>query len=106
VAAASSVPMILGGGIVARIMAETSVPIGIAYAVDLAAAAAGALLPLAMLGPLDGVSSLLVLAGLPALTAAFVEGPKLGRRNALALAGMLGAFALVNNHWPAGLQPR
>ena len=105
VAAASTVPMILGGGIVARIMAETSVPIGIAYAVDLAAAAVGALLPLAMLGPLDGVSSLLVLAGLPALAAAFVEEAK-GRRNAAALAAMLGAFALVNNYWPAGLQPR
>src|SRR5215472_8116323 len=38
VAAANMLPMISGGAIVSRIMAETGVPIGTAYAVDLAAA--------------------------------------------------------------------
>jgi hypothetical protein len=105
VAAANTLPMILGGGIVARIMAESSVPIGITYGVDLSAAAVGALCPLALLGPFDVVDALLVLAVLPAIASAAVQ-PAGKRRRALTLAGVLGMFALLNNHSYHGVQIR
>src|SRR4051794_21205990 len=43
VAGATAVPMTAGGGIVARIMAESDAPVGVVYAIDLGAAALGAL---------------------------------------------------------------
>jgi hypothetical protein len=106
VAAANTLPMISGGAIVARIMAETGVSIGTAYAVDLVAAAAGALLPLALLGPFDGVSALLVLAALPAVVSGGIQlrGPR--RTYARITATALIALAILNNYTFRGLQVR
>src|SRR5207253_7770065 len=46
VAGANTFPLVLAGGVIARIMSRSSVPIPVLYAFDLVAAAAGALLPL------------------------------------------------------------
>ena len=106
VAAANTIPMVVGGSIVARIMAESRSPIGIVYAIDLTAAAAGALCPLLLLGPFDGVSALIALAALPALASAAIAADRRGRRRALALGCGLAAFAAMNNHTDHGLQIR
>ena len=58
VAAATTAPMIAGGSVVARLMAESEVPVAWLYAVDLVAAAGGALVPLALLGPLSAPAAL------------------------------------------------
>src|SRR5262249_8229697 len=84
VAVAKTIPRVVGGAIVSRIMAEASARIGTVYAIDLTAAAAGALCPLVLLGPLDGVSALVALAALPALASAAIAVDRRGRRRALA----------------------
>jgi SAM-dependent methyltransferase len=106
VAAANTLPMAIGGSIVARIMAESSTPIGKTYAIDLTAAAAGALCPLVLLGPLDGVSALLVLAAFPALAGAAIATTGPSRKRMLTAAGVLLAFAGLNNYSLHGLQIR
>ena len=106
VAGANAIPMTLGGGIVARIMAESDAPVGIVYAVDLVAAALGALSPLVILGPLDGPSALIILGAFAALIA-FVASPTRWMRGA-ALGGAL-ALALIgvaNNGAQRGLRVR
>jgi len=105
VAAANTIPMTIGGSIVARLMAESSVTIGSAYAVDLGTAALGALCPLLLLGPLDGVCALLVLAALPALAGGLIAAPD-KRRRMFAIAGALALFATLNNYSTFGLQVR
>jgi hypothetical protein len=106
VAAASTIPMTVGGSIVARIMAESRAPIGQVYAIDLTAAALGALCPLLLLGPFDGVSALLVLSALPALAGAMVETRAATRKRMFVAAGAVLAFAAANNYSRAGLQIR
>lgn len=106
VAAANTVPMTIGGSIVARIMAESRAPIGRVYAIDLTAAAVGALCPLLLLGPFDGVSALLFLATLPAVVGAAIEGRSASRKRMLAAAAALLAFAVVNDYSRLGLQVR
>jgi hypothetical protein len=106
VAAANMLPMIMGGAIVSRLMAEAQVPIGTAYAVDLTAAAAGALSPLVLLGPFDGVDALLVLAALPAAAAIAIQPRGPSRTRACISAVALIAFAAVNNYSNHGLQIR
>lgn len=69
VAFATAAPLVYGGAVVARLMAESEVPLPTLYAVDLCAAAMGALLPLAMLGPLSGPGALVAIAALTALGA-------------------------------------
>lgn len=69
VAGAVATPLIAGGAIVARIMAESELPLPWLYAVDLASAALGALAPLVLLGPLSGPGALLLLAAVLALAA-------------------------------------
>ncbi len=69
VAVAVSVPMIFGGAVVARLMAESAVSVPTLYAVDLVAAAGGALLPLVLIGPLSPQSALVLLAAVAALVA-------------------------------------
>lgn len=106
VAAANTVPMTIGGSIVARIMAESSAPIGRAYAIDLTAAAAGALSPLVLLGPFDGATALIVLAVLPAIAGGVIETDSAKRKRRFVMAGIMLAFAGMNNHSVLGLQPR
>jgi len=67
VVGAATVPMAAGGGAVARLMAELPVPVSRAYAVDLVCAAAGALAPLALLGPLSGPSAAVAIACIESL---------------------------------------
>lgn len=81
VAFATAAPLVYGGAVVARLMAESEVALPTLYAVDLCAAAVGALLPLAMLGPLSGPGALVAIAALAALGAAAVS-PRRSRSRA------------------------
>lgn len=105
VAAAQMIPMTVGGSIVARIMAESKSPIGTVYAIDLGAAALGALCPLLLLGPFDGVTALIVLAALPALAGGLIE-PGAARKRMFGFALFLGLFAAMNNYSQHGLTIR
>jgi hypothetical protein len=106
VAGAIAVPMTMGGGVVARIMAESDAPVGVVYAVDLGAAALGALLPLLLLGPLDGPTAVIAL-GVPAAVAAAVARPSGSTRwGAVGLAGMLLFLVATNNGSASGLRVR
>ncbi len=67
VATATAAPLVSGGAVVARLMAEAPVALPSLYAVDLAAAALGALAPLVLLGPLSGPGALVLLAALLAM---------------------------------------
>ena len=69
VTAACTLPMAASGAIVARLMAESSMPVAVLYGVDLVAASAGALLPLILLGPFGGPAAVLLLASAVALLA-------------------------------------
>lgn len=89
VCAAATLPMIAGGAIVTRLMAESPVRVSLLYAADLAAAAGGALLPLWLLGPLSGPGALLWLGAALALCAVFVSPGFLERLPALYAAVML-----------------
>jgi hypothetical protein len=82
VVGANTIPMIAGGGVIARIMSRSGVPIPVLYAVDLVAAAAGALIPLAILGPLSGPSAIALLAAISAAGSLLVAR----RRSALVVA--------------------
>ena len=103
VAAAATAPMVAGGSIVARLMAESEVAIPWLYAIDLVAAAAGALAPLVLLGPLSAPAALALLAALAAVTAAIVA-PRAGRgRSALLAVGAL-AVVLLTRFTHVGLE--
>ncbi len=75
----NAVPMVAGASIVARIMSESPIAIGTLYAVDLGAAAAGALAPLVIIGPLTAPSALVALGALVGAASLLVDrsGPKL-----------------------------
>src|SRR5204862_818893 len=75
VVAFNTIPLIAGGAVIARLMASGSAPVASLYAVDLIAAAAGALLPLALLGPLSAPSATMLLAVLAA-AGAWIAAPK------------------------------
>ncbi len=85
VAVATAAPLVSGGAIVARLMAEAPVALPSLYAVDLTAAALGALAPLALLGPLSCPGSLVLLSVLTALASAWVA-PSTKRAGAAGLA--------------------
>ena len=89
VALANAAPMVAGGAVVARVMAEADAPIGQIYAVDLVCAALGALAPLALLGPLDAPSALIVLGAAAAVASVVASPAAAGRR----VAGVLPAGA-------------
>lgn len=93
VAAVTAAPLVYGGAVVARLMAEAEVALPTLYAVDLSAAAAGALLPLALLGPLSGPGALVLVALLVALGAVGLS-PRGARGNAVALT-VAAALALL-----------
>ena len=89
VCAAATLPMIAGGAIVTRLMAESPVRVSLLYAADLAAAAGGALLPLVLLGPFSGPGALLWLGAAIALCAVFVAPAFRERLPALLVAVLL-----------------
>ncbi len=91
VATATAAPLVSGGAIVARLMSEAPVALPSLYAVDLAAAALGALAPLVLLGPLSGPGALVLLAALLA-AASLSLSPKERRASAL---GVLATSLLV-----------
>jgi hypothetical protein len=103
--ASATVPMIAGGGVVARLMAELPVPLGRAYAVDLICAALGALAPLVLLGPLSGPSALIAVGGAMALAAHFVAAPG-QRRSARVAIALCAGVVLVTELTPLGLRIR
>jgi hypothetical protein len=103
VAVATTLPMIAGGGIVARLMAEIDAPIGQMYAVDLGGAAAGALIPLALLGPLDGPSAILLMSALAAVCGALVAASGKSRWLSLGATAALVLATVVNNGNEHGL---
>ncbi len=117
VAGSTAVPLVAGGAVVARLMAEADVPLPALYAVDLAAAAAGALAPLVLLGPFSAPDALAFVAGVLALAAVVVApaGAGMGARArpgavaaAAALAVLLGAFThsgLVVRYPKGALRP-
>jgi hypothetical protein len=71
----NTVPLIAGGAVIARLMAAGNAPVPVLYAVDLVAAAIGALAPLVLLGPLSAPGAMLLLAALAA-AGAWVAAPK------------------------------
>jgi hypothetical protein len=90
VAAATAAPLVSGGAVVARLMAEAPAALPALYAVDLCAAAVGALSPLVLLGPLSGPGALVFVAALVALAAAVVAEPSQRTRAWLLAALSLG----------------
>lgn len=85
VSAAAAIPLVAGGAIVARLLADAAVSTPVLYAVDLGAAALGALAPLVLLGPFGAPDALILLAALSA-AAAWVVAPPGDRTRARAVA--------------------
>jgi hypothetical protein len=95
IVSAVTVPMIAGGGVIARIMTESDVPVARVYAVDLVTAAGGALVPLVLLGPLSAPSSLLAVAALVAVAAHVVADDDAKRLPRVAIAASLALLLLT-----------
>lgn len=106
VATAVATPLVAGGAIVARLMAEAPVPVPSLYAVDLVAAAVGALAPLALLGPLSGPGALMTIAGVVALAAFVTTTEKPVRARAAGLVALCASVTLVTETTSAGLLMR
>ena len=85
VIAANTIPLTAGGAVIARLMSRSSVPIPTLYAVDLIAAALGALAPLVLLGPLSGPSATVLLAAIAAGASLLVAEPARRIRSATLL---------------------
>jgi len=99
-----ALPLVAGSAVVARLMAEGGVALSRLYAVDLTAAALGALSPLVLLGPLSGPGALLALAAGVAVAAALVSAPGAARSLPRALAGLCLGLLFVTEMTPrAGL---
>ena len=101
-----AVPFILSGIVVTLALTRTPGAIGRLYAADLAGAAAGCLLVIALLGALN-ISSVAFLAGALAALAAWcfggVPGSPSGRWRPLATAAVLAAAAIANTMAPSGV---
>jgi hypothetical protein len=102
VAAAAAAPLVAGGSLVARLTAESDVPLPVLYAVDLVAAAGGALLPLVLLGPLSGPSALMAVAVMLALASGLM-GDRTRRGLAWSAASIATTCILVTELSSAGL---
>ncbi len=64
-------PYVIGGALVAIALTRSPYPIGRVYAVDLAGAAAGCIVVLAVMSVMDGVSAVLAVAAMTALAGVF-----------------------------------
>ncbi|HUJ15016.1 MAG TPA: hypothetical protein VL284_14615 [Thermoanaerobaculia bacterium] len=100
-AAANMLPFIAGGSVIARLMSRASESIPALYAVDLVSAAAGALLPLALLGPLSDPSATALLAACAA-ACAWIADSKVIRGAAVAFLVAIATIVLTEAT-PAGL---
>lgn len=99
-----ALPLVAGSAVVARLMAEGAVPLARLYAVDLTAAALGALSPLVLLGPLSGPGALLVLAAAMGGASAWAADAGPARGLARAVTGLCLGLLLVTQATPrAGL---
>lgn len=94
---ACTAPMVAGSSVVARLLAESEAALGTMYAVDLIAAAAGALSPLILLGPLSAQGALLAIAVLLAALGAALSPVERRRGARLAALLLFATFALT--HW-------
>jgi MFS family permease len=97
-------PLASGGAIVARLMADSPLSTGRLYAVDLGAAALGALAPLILLGPLSAPATLLLLASV-AMGASVFNAQKPWRAARLATAMLLSAATALALVGGLHLQP-
>jgi hypothetical protein len=84
---ANTLPFIAGGSVIARLMSRGGASIPTLYAVDLVAAAGGALVPLALLGPLSGPGAIALLAGAASL-GSWTVSTRCGRVQSVALAAV------------------
>lgn len=91
VAVALAAPLVLGGAAAARLLGEAPGALSALYAVDLCAAALGALLPLALLGPLTGPGAVAWLAAAVATAGCLLHPSRRSRGMVVAL----GAVAVV-----------
>lgn len=91
VALTAAWPFASGGAVIARLMADSSTRLPVVYAVDLASAAVGALLPIALLGPLSAPGAVCLIAAVTALASLAVDTRKPFRVKNVAIA----TFALV-----------
>lgn len=103
VAGALTFPMTAGGAVIARLLGEGEWAIGRLYAVDLAAAAAGAVLPLAILGPLSPQAALLALA-VAVCMASLAASPEGTRKSALIALFACGSIFWITKASPRGLR--
>lgn len=105
-ALAASAPLGFGSSIVARILASANASLPVLYAVDLGAAALGALAPLALLGPLSAPGALVATAALLGGAAALLSARDSNvSRRTMALAFVLASLVvlLVTEATPNGL---
>ncbi|HEV7243299.1 MAG TPA: hypothetical protein VGQ36_29000 [Thermoanaerobaculia bacterium] len=102
VVVANTVPLIAGGAVIARLMSRGELPISTLYAIDLIAAAGGALAPLALLGPLSGPSATAFLAALAA-AGAWLIAPNRARLRSAGLIAISLAIIVLTETTSAGL---
>jgi hypothetical protein len=95
VAAATAAPLVSGGAVVARLMSEAPVALPTLYAIDLVAAAVGALAPLVLLGPMTGPGALVLLAALMAVASLMASGRE-GKARAATLMAVCMAVVAVS----------
>ena len=95
VVAANTLPFIAGGSVIARLMSRGGASIPALYAVDLTAAAAGALLPLALLGPLTGPGAIALLAA-AAAAGAWLASPGTMRLRVAGIVIVVAALLLTS----------
>lgn len=102
--ACCTVPLAAGGAVVARLMADGGRSTATLYAVDLGAAALGALAPLAMLGPLSAPGALVAVALLLSLGAAIAS--REARRPGIAGAVLCALVLWMGSSGSIDLEPR
>jgi hypothetical protein len=102
VVAANTAPFIAGGSVIARLMSRGGVSIPTLYAVDLVAAAGGALLPLALLGPFSGPNAIALLAA-AAAAGAWLAGSRAERRWSAALVALTLLIVVLTKYTANGL---
>ncbi len=102
VIAANTFPLIAGGAVIARLMSRGGVSVPTLYAVDLVAAAAGALAPLVLLGPLSGPSATALLAAMAA-AGSWLAAPRVVAKRAIGVVLVSLTVIVLTEGSPAGL---
>jgi len=102
IVAANTAPFIAGGSVIARLMSRGGISIPTLYAVDLVAAAGGALLPLALLGPFSGPIAIALLSA-TAAAGAWLAGSKAERRWSAGLVALTLLLVVLTKYTTTGL---